>query len=230
MPAHDVRPPGKAPPSGGGYACISVSDTGSGIPKAILPRIFEPFFTTKEEGRGTGLGLATAQEIVRRHDGWIDVETHEGVGSVFRIHLPAVRAELAAAPAPGPPPARGGGKATVLLVEDEANVREFAAAVLQQDGYTVLQAKSGENAREVWRWHAARIDLLLTDVVLPGELSGPVLARQFQAQRPALKVILTTGYGRDTLGEHAREGNPHFVLNKPYTPRSLLRAVREAFA
>ena len=228
LPAHGVRPPRDVAAPAAEYACISVSDTGSGIPAAILPRIFEPFFTTKDEGRGTGLGLATAQDIVRRHDGWIEVETHEGVGSVFRIHLPTVRDEVAAAPAPEPLPAQKRGKATVLLVEDEANVREFAAAVLQQDGYTLLQAKSGENAKEVWRWHSARIDLLLTDVVLPGELSGPVLAALFQAEKPALKVILTTGYGRDTVGEHTKEGSPRFVLNKPYTPRSLLRAVHEA--
>jgi PAS domain S-box-containing protein len=230
LPAHGVRPPGDVPATAGQYACISVSDTGSGIPAAVLPRIFEPFFTTKDEGRGTGLGLATAQDIVRRHDGWIEVETHEGVGSVFRIHLPTVHGEVAAAPAPEPAPEQRRGKATVLLVEDEANVREFAAAVLQQDGYTLLQAKSGENAKEVWRWHSARIDLLLTDVVLPGDLSGPVLGALFQAEKPALKVILTTGYSRDTVGEFTKAGKPQFVLNKPYTPRSLLRAVHEALA
>jgi len=228
LPAHGVRPPGDVTATSGQYACISVSDTGSGIPAAILPRIFEPFFTTKDEGRGTGLGLATAQDIVRRHDGWIEVETHEGVGSVFRIYLPTAPGQVAAAPAPEPVPVQGRGKATVLLVEDEANVREFAAAVLQQDGYTLLQAKSGENAKEVWRWHSARIDLLLTDVVLPGELSGPVLGALFQAEKPSLKVILTTGYSREALGEHATGGKPQLVLNKPYTPRSLLRAVHEA--
>ncbi len=228
LSAQGARPSKDASAFPGDYAFISVRDTGTGIPPAILPRIFEPFFTTKEEGRGTGLGLATAMDIVRRHDGWIDVETKENVGTVFRIFLPMTRGEVAAAPKPESPPELKRGKATILLVEDESNVREFAAAVLQQDGYTLLQAKSGENAREVWRWHSARIDLLLTDVVLPGELSGPVLATLFQAEKPALKVILTTGYSRETVAEHAKEGRPQFVLNKPYTPRSLLRAVHEA--
>jgi two-component system cell cycle sensor histidine kinase/response regulator CckA len=158
------------------------------------------------------------------------VETHEGVGTVFRVYLPTVRDEIAAAPAPEPQPVQKRSKGTVLLVEDEANVREFAAAVLQQDGYTLLQAKSGENAKEVWRWHSARIDLLLTDVVLPGELSGPVLGALFQGEKPALKVILTTGYSRDTLAEQSGDGKPQFVLSKPYTPRSLLRAVHDALA
>jgi PAS domain S-box-containing protein len=226
-----TKPPKDAPAPSGDFACISMGDTGTGIPAAILPRIFEPFFTTKEEGRGTGLGLATAKDIVRRHDGWIDVETEEGVGSVFRIYLPLARGDEAAAPSEsGSVRQLRKSKGTILLVEDEANVREFAAAVLQGDGYTLLQAKSGENAREVWGWHSARIDLLLTDVVLPGELSGPDLGAQFQAEKPALRVILTSGYSRDTVARHSGEGKPQFVLNKPYTPRSLIKAVHEALA
>ena len=225
-----TRPPRDTPSPSGDYACISVSDTGTGIPAAILPRIFEPFFTTKEEGRGTGLGLATAKDIVRRHDGWIDVETKEGVGTVFSIYLPTTRAKVAAASEPDPATESRRGRGTILLVEDESNVREFAAAVLAQDGYTLLQAKSGENAKEVWRWHSARIDLLLTDVVLPGELSGPELGALFQGEKPTLRVILTTGYSRETVAQLSKDGKPQFVLNKPYTPRALLRAAHEALA
>ncbi len=224
------RPPMDAPPKRGDYAFIAVRDTGVGIPAPILPRIFEPFFTTKDEGRGTGLGLATAKDIVKRHDGWIEVETSVGVGTVFRIFLPLTRVDAPAVPGPDAAQAPKAGKGTILLVEDETNVREFAAAVLQQDGYTLLQAKSGENGLEVWRWHSARIDLLLTDVVLPGELSGLQLAERLRGEKPSLRVVLATGYSREEVAPQAPGGATFYVLNKPYTPRSLLQAVREVLA
>ncbi len=227
-----LRPPSdKAGAQGvhaGDYACLTVRDTGRGIPAKDLPRIFEPFFTTKEEGRGTGLGLATAQDIVKRHGGWIEVKTEVGAGTEFRIYLPLALAAVTAAAEPRPGSAPKSSRPTLLLVEDDAGVREFAAAVLKEDGYTLLQAQSGVKALEVWRWHSARIDLLLTDVVLPGELSGPQLAAGMQAEKPSLKVILTTGLGREHVEPQAAGGLPHAYLGKPYTPRSLLRAVQEA--
>ncbi|HEY4989777.1 MAG TPA: response regulator [Opitutaceae bacterium] len=219
-----AQPPG-SPVRTGDFAVVTVRDTGAGIPAAILPRIFEPFFTTKDEGRGTGLGLATVKDIVTGHDGWIDVETELGVGTAFHIYLPLTRAEVPADPEPDSTRESKTGKGTILLVEDETNVREFAAAVLQQDGYILLQAKSGESALEVWKWHSARIDLLLTDVVLPGEYSGPQLGTLFQGEKPSLKLILTTGYSRDAVA--SIEGKTFFVLSKPYTPRTLLQAVHE---
>jgi two-component system, cell cycle sensor histidine kinase and response regulator CckA len=225
-----AKPLQDSPIMPGDYAFISVRDTGSGIPASILPRIFEPFFTTKDEGRGTGLGLATAKDIVKRHDGWIEVETDVGAGTVFRIYLPLTRATVAPFPESDTKHFPKTGKQTILLVEDETNVREFAAAVLQQDGYTLLQAKSGENALEVWRWHSARIDLLLTDVVLPGELSGLQLGEKLQEEKHSLRVILATGYSRDSVAPKSRDGKALFVLSKPYTPRSLLQAVREVLA
>jgi two-component system cell cycle sensor histidine kinase/response regulator CckA len=224
------RPPLESPVLPGDYALISVQDTGSGIPAPILPRIFEPFFTTKDEGRGTGLGLATAKDIVKRHDGWIEVETEVGVGTLFRIFLPLTRATVAPIPEPDARHFPKVGKGTILLVEDETNVREFAAAVLQQDGYTLLQAKSAENALEVWRWHSGRINLLLTDVVLPGELSGLQLGEKLQLEKPELRVILSTGYSRENIAPSAKDGKTVFVLSKPYTPRSLLQAVHEVMA
>jgi PAS domain S-box-containing protein len=227
MQARGSRPQQGIQVKSGDYAFISMRDTGCGIPASILPRIFEPFFTTKDEGRGTGLGLATAKDIVRRHDGWIDVESEPGAGTVFRIFLPLTRAEVASRHDADLGREHKIGKGTILLVEDESNVREFAAAVLQQDGYALLQAKSAEAAIEVWKWHSARIDLLLTDVVLPGELSGPQLGEKLQGEKPALKLILTTGYSRDTLAPQTKGGKVIFVLSKPYTPRSLLQAVHE---
>jgi two-component system cell cycle sensor histidine kinase/response regulator CckA len=225
-----ARPQKDAPILMGDFACISVRDTGSGIPAAILPRIFEPFFTTKDEGRGTGLGLATAKDIVKRHDGWIEVDTGVGAGTEFRIYLPLTRGTVAPIPDAEIKHFPRSGKSTILLVEDEANVREFAAAVLQQDGYTLLQAKSGENAMEVWKWHSSRIDLLLTDVVLPGELSGLKLGEKLQEDKHSLRVIYATGYSRDNVSPKSREGKDSFVLSKPYTPRTLLQAVHEVMA
>lgn len=230
-----LRPRGGAVPKEGlpepadAYASLTVRDTGCGIPASVLPRIFEPFFTTKQDGRATGLGLATARDIVNRHAGWIEVETEVGVGTEFRIYLPLARAEAESPSAPGPALPRKAGKGTLLLVEDESGVREFAAAVLKQDGYTILQAESGESALEVWRWHSARIDLLLSDVVLPGEISGTQLGARLQAEKPALKVIFTSGYSLESVAP-AANGIHQFVLSKPYTPRSLLRAVHNALA
>jgi signal transduction histidine kinase len=209
------------------HACITVHDSGKGIPAAVLPRIFEPYFTSKEAGRGTG--LPTALEIVKDHGGWIEVDTEVEVGTMFRIYLPLTQADAAGSPAPGPAAPRAG-KATILLVEDETNVREFAAAVLQNDGYNVLQGKTGEHALEVWQWHSAKIDLLLTDVVLPGDLSGPQMGALLMAEKPSLRVILTTGYSCDSVTPLSSNGVLSLVLGKPYTPRILLKTVREALA
>jgi signal transduction histidine kinase len=210
------------------HACITMHDSGKGIPEGVLPRIFEPFFSSQEGGRGTG--LPTALEIVKDHGGWIDVETEAGKGTTFRICLPLTQAGAAEASEAKPPSALRKGKATVLLVEDEANVREYAAAVLQNEGYTVFQGKNGQHALEVWQWHSARIDLLLTDVVLPGELSGPELGAILMADKPSLRVILSTGYSGDTVTPLSANGILSVVLGKPYTPRILLKTVREALA
>jgi len=225
--ARGSRPPLTSPVPSGEFAYISVSDTGTGIPPAILPRIFEPFYTTKDEGRGTGLGLPTVKDIAKRHDGWIDVDTKVGVGTTFRLCLPLTKAEMFAPSDHDVHRDAKTSKGTILLVEDEGNVREFAAAVLQQDGYTLFQAKSGDNALEVWKWHSGKIDLLLTDVVLPGEHSGPQLAARLLQEKPGLKVILTTGYSRENVAAQSQDGRPLFILNKPYTPRNLLQAVHE---
>jgi two-component system, cell cycle sensor histidine kinase and response regulator CckA len=210
------------------HACITLHDSGRGIPPAVLPRIFEPYFSSRESGRGTG--LPTALDIVKEHGGWIDVDTEVAVGTMFRVYLPLTQAGAAEAPAPNSGGSPRTGKATILLVEDEANVREFAAAVLQNDGYTVLQGKSGEQALEVWQWHSARIDLLLTDVVLPGEYSGPQLGSILMADKPSLRVILSTGYSSDSVTPLSSNGTLSLVLGKPYTPRILLKAVRDALA
>jgi two-component system, cell cycle sensor histidine kinase and response regulator CckA len=212
----------------GRFVCLRVEDTGSGIPPEIMPRIFEPFFTTKEVGKGTGLGLATIFGIVKQHHGWVEVESQVGKGTSFSILLPVVESS-ATLPAVKEPdePRVAGGQETILLVEDETSVREFAVAVLAPLGYRVLQASSGVEALEVWQWHSARINLLVTDVVMPGNIAGPALAKILTARKPGLPVIFTSGYNEEAMHEVCAPNPEVRFLHKPYSPRQLATAVRE---
>jgi signal transduction histidine kinase len=156
----------------GKYVCLSVADTGGGIPPAILPRIFEPFFTSKEAGKGTGLGLATVFGIVKQHQGWIRLDNRPGAGATFHIFLPARLAmPLAAAQAAVEPKTRGGTE-TILLVEDESSVREPARKFLERQGYQVVEAANGVEALQRWEKNRETVALLLTDLVMPGGISG----------------------------------------------------------
>ena len=212
----------------GPYVWLAVRDTGSGIAPEILPRIFEPFFTTKEPGRGTGLGLSTVTGIARQHGGWVEVESEFGCGTLFRVFLPlAPEAAVSASPASVVPPNISGGKEVVLLVEDEASVREYARTVLEMYGYRVLQAANGPEAVEVWKRHGERIVLLLTDLVLPDEMTGLELAEKLQAQRPELKVIFCSGYSTDQASAMLASHKNFSFLQKPYQPKTLGRLVRE---
>jgi two-component system cell cycle sensor histidine kinase/response regulator CckA len=221
-----ARHPGARP---GAFVCLSVRDTGCGIPPENHPRIFEPFFTTKEVGHGTGLGLAMVFGIMQQHQGWIELESKVGAGTCFRILLPAgpPAAEVPADQLAGTAAASRGAE-TMLLVEDEPAVREFAAAVLRSHGYRVLQACSGVDALEVWKWHGPRIALLLTDLVMPDGLGGVELAARLRREKPTLKVVLTSGYANETIGQefHPPAGT-HFI-HKPYQPQMLVQAVRDA--
>jgi signal transduction histidine kinase len=213
----------------GEFACLSMRDTGCGIPPENLERIFEPFFTTKEAGHGTGLGLATVFGIVQQHQGWIELESELGAGTCFRILLPAAPA---AAMVPARHPARtvtaSGGSETLLVVEDEPAVREFAVAVLRSHGYRVLQAGSGVDALDVWKWHGSRIAVLVTDLVMPDGLGGVELAARLRKEKPALKVVLTSGYESGAIGEAFRPPAGTHFIQKPYRPQVLAQAVRDA--
>jgi len=209
------------------HVCLRVSDTGCGITAEHLPHIFEPFFTTKEVGKGTGLGLATVHGIVQQHHGRITVSTEVGRGTTFRIYFPAVG---------GGKPDKGGlpglarfpgGTETLLVVEDEFLVRVAVSKMLQRFGYTVLQAESGEAALKLWPQYKDQIRLLLTDVVMPGGLSGYELARQLQAEQPRLKVIYTSGYNGDLAGERPALTDGLNFLQKPYAPQKLAEALRK---
>ncbi len=216
-------------PSGerrGEFVCLHVTDTGCGIEPGNLRRIFEPFFTTKEVGKGTGLGLATVYGIVDQHKGWIEVNSEPNKGSTFRVFLPV--SQEAATPAQGKPntPSVRGGNETILVVEDEVAVRELVCNVLLGKGYSILEAETGVKALEVWQQNKKKIDLLLTDLVMPDHLNGRELAEKLRAERPKLKVIFTSGYSADVVGKDFVLQRGSHYLQKPYDPEKLALTVR----
>jgi two-component system, cell cycle sensor histidine kinase and response regulator CckA len=210
----------------GRYIMIAVSDTGIGMDAATQDRIFEPFFTTKEKGKGTGLGLATVYGIVKQSGGWIWVYSEPGHGTSFKVYLPRV-AEAAAPAAQTPtPPVSVRGSQTILLVEDEELVRHLVEKVLKANGYTVLVAASGPDAERVATQHAGPIQLLMTDVVLPG-LNGRQVAERLTAARPGIRVLYLSGYTDDAIVRHGVLEPGVAFLQKPFSPAVLGRKVRE---
>lgn len=222
----DTMPPGH-------YSVIRVTDTGTGIPKEIMQRIFEPFFSTKEIGSGTGLGLSTVYGIVRQTGGFINVESEVGKGSTFTIYFPT-HAQDANAPPPTPvedmredkpgPDLTGAG--TVLLVEDEDAVRVFSSRALRNKGYNVLEARSGEEALEILEKEGTKIDLTVTDVVMP-QMDGPTLYKRIREKWPTMKVVFVSGYTEDRLREQFTSGEVIYFLPKPFTLKQLAGKVKE---
>ncbi len=215
------------PPSTGWYIRVSVTDTGIGIPPEIRAHLFEPFFTTKDAGKGTGMGLASVDGIVRANRGAITIETTPGVGSTFNVYFPAIRSDFVV-PSAGqrqqlPVPATS--VTTILLVEDEDPLRAVVARMLAQAGYHVLDARTPAEAQQLFGAHQDDIALLLTDVVMP-EMNGPALAQRLVALRPALRVLFVSGYTQDIPVLHASGTRSRF-LAKPFTAVTLLGAVSE---
>jgi nitrogen-specific signal transduction histidine kinase/CheY-like chemotaxis protein len=210
----------------GNFICLGVTDTGVGMSKETLARIFEPFFTTKEVGKGTGLGLATVYGIVKQHQGWIEVMSELGIGTTFKIYFPRTSKPVELAEKPGSGNEVRGGHETILLVEDEPVLRELARVILNDYDYEVLEAASGVEALKVWEEHQGRIDLLLTDMVMPEGVSGRELAEILRKRKPGLKIIFTSGYSSDVMGSEAALREIRF-LQKPYPPPQLAQAVRE---
>jgi two-component system cell cycle sensor histidine kinase/response regulator CckA len=208
----------------GRHAIVRVKDTGHGMDAATRSHVFEPFFTTKEEGKGTGLGLATVYGIVTQSGGVVTLESEPGLGSEFEVYLPAVEGPVT----PRRPRSSGhveGGTETILVTEDDAAVHELLVRILEGRGYRVLGARDADGALRISRAHGGSIDLLVTDVVLPG-MSGPKLAAAMRAANPALRVLYISGYAWDTFKKDGvRPGEP--FLRKPFSSLELARRVRE---
>jgi PAS domain S-box-containing protein len=220
----------------GPHVMIAVSDTGTGMSTEIQGRLFEPFFTTKPAGKGTGLGLASVYGIVKQSGGNIWVYSEVGHGTTFKVYLPLVDATAdeavpaAVSPPPAaPPPAVSTNGATILLVEDNPSLEQIARRILKRYGYTVLSAPSAEEAVRVSRGHVGAIDLLLTDVVMPGQ-SGPSLATLLTTERPAMRVLHMSGYTDDAVVRHGALSGTAAFLQKPFTPEGLSRKVREVLS
>jgi two-component system cell cycle sensor histidine kinase/response regulator CckA len=216
--------PGASP---GQYVMLSVSDTGTGMNEHTLAHLFEPFFTTKEPGKGTGLGLSMVYGIVKQSGGYITVDSDLGQGSTFRIYLPRVSETEEQPPTEAPPLARKAGSGTILLVEDEDAVRCLVETILTSDGYQMLVANSPTQAIEIFRTFAGSIDVLLTDVVMPGT-SGPELAENLLALRPELKVIYMSGYAGEHLDQEGVNAEGSSLLQKPFTAAALEEKIRQA--
>jgi two-component system cell cycle sensor histidine kinase/response regulator CckA len=209
----------------GRHVCLEFADTGCGIPLENLPRIFEPFFTTKELDRGTGLGLATVYGIIRQHQGWIQVRSEVDQGTTFQIFLPATsQTSGPLAMSPGEQRVVGGTE-TILAVEDEAPLLRLIRHILESYGYKVLECSTGKAALEIWAEHRRKIDLLLTDIVLPDGMRGPELAELLTASKPGLKVVYTSGYNTETLAKSIPQGQNVKFIQKPFHARKLAETV-----
>lgn len=209
----------------GNYVLLTMSDTGVGMTEDVLSHLFEPFFTTKGVGKGTGLGLAVVHGIIRQSGGHIEAESTPGQGTTFRIYLPAIEESEFSLPAPFPDEQLRGSE-TVLLVEDEDSVRELARVVLQSYGYRVLTACDGAKALITAENYPERIDLLVTDVVMPN-LGGRELAENLQTRRPDLLVLYISGYTDDAVVRHGIQQDRVSFLHKPFDRQGLAAKVRE---
>ena len=216
-------------PAGGPLVALAVADTGIGMDEQVMARLFEPFFTTKELGRGTGLGLATVYGIVRQSGGHIQVSSRPGEGSSFTVYLPRAETPRQPTAAAGPAAPAPGGSETVLVAEDEEAVRHLVGRVLRGRGYRVLEAANAEAAIELAGATGQPIDLLVSDLVMPG-LGGQGLAARLSAARPGLRVLFITGYAVEAVERQGQLPAGHGLLEKPFTADQLARKVREALA
>jgi CheY-like chemotaxis protein len=214
----------------GHYVMLSVTDTGSGMTDETKLHLFEPFFTTKESGKGTGLGLSTTYGIVKQSNGYIWVYSELGHGTTFKVYLPRANREamVATVSTEVTPPIQRTFE-TVLLVEDEAGVRALSKRILENAGYRVLEAPNGDDAERVFAQHADSIDLLVTDVVMPG-CGGPELLTRLHHRAPAVRVLYMSGYTEQSAAHKAGIDSGTPFVQKPFTAAELLRQVRAVLA
>jgi CheY-like chemotaxis protein len=212
----------------GEYVLLSVRDTGMGMDRETQSRIFEPFFTTKEKGKGTGLGLSTVYGIVKQTNGYVMVQSEVGRGTTFHIYLPLTegKAETHAAT---PPDMACGGSETILLVEDEESVRQLVRETLSAKGYKVIEGENGEAGMAAAARHKGKIDLVITDVVMPG-MGGREMVKQLTAERPETKVLYLSGYTEDAIISNGSIESGTAFLQKPFTLQNLTRKVREVLS
>jgi CheY-like chemotaxis protein len=213
----------------GPYVLMAFTDTGVGMDPATQARIFEPFFTTKPRGQGTGLGLATVYGIIKQSGGTVSVYSEPNRGSTFKLYLPQVSEEAREVGELAVPLVAADGSGTVLLVEDEEIVRTLAARVLKASGYRVLVAANPAEAGRASAEHAGPIDLLLTDVIMPGT-TGPRLAAELVAARPEMRVLYMSGFTENAIVHHGVLAPETQFLHKPFTPAALTAKVREVLA
>jgi CheY-like chemotaxis protein len=210
----------------GRYVMLAVSDTGTGMSADTVAHIFEPFYTTKESGRGTGLGLSTVYGIVKQSEGYIWVYSELGRGSTFKVYLPRVDEPAEALSAAKAPVADQAGFETILLVEDQPQVRELAQMVLAGKGYSVIVAANAEEAERACEERGGEIHLLLTDVIMPG-VSGRELAKRLTLRQPNLRVLYMSGYTFNVIAQGGMLEDGVAFLQKPFTPSTLAEKVRE---
>ena len=222
----DAYASGRPAAQSGTFVRLTGTDTGCGMTEGTLGRIFEPFFTTKEVGKGTGLGLATVYGIVKQHRGWIEAESAISKGSAFKIYLPISETRVTTSRDLAKTATASGGNETVLLVEDEPALRVLVRNILEVYGYKVLEASHGREALGVWEQHRDKIDLLLTDIVMPEGISGIELADLLKKDEPKLRVIYTSGYSVELFKEKHRLIEGQNFLAKPYQPRILASTIR----
>ncbi len=216
---HSERRPGK-------FITLAVADTGTGMDEKTLKRIFEPFFTTKDVGKGTGLGLPTAHGIVKQHQGWIEVYSQLGQGSLFEVFLPAKNAPRVRSEVSAPTAHAVGGHETILLVEDEDIVRRPISIYLRKLGYTVIEAANGKQAFKLWRDNRDAIHLLYTDIIMPEGISGLDLAGQLKMEKPGLRVIISSGYSTEINTQGVTEQDEFVYLAKPSSSGSIAATIR----
>ena len=206
---------------------LAVSDTGHGMTPEIVARVFEPFYTTKPDGKGTGLGLAMVFGFVKQTGGHVKIYSEPGQGTTVRLYLPRAVGAAPMLQQTSGPIELPHGTATVLVVEDEPAVREIAVAILADLGYRVFEAADGEQALQVFGAHVSELDLLLSDVVLPGQVRGRELAERVQAIRPGVRVLFMSGYTENSIVHHGRLDDGVHLIGKPFSREQLARKVQE---